>query len=163
MAPASVGRGPARAGAAGRFHAKTHAARTRGGNGESDADRSYSETAVRASSVAAVAFVAAVLGGVSVMAVGRAAGWVGGSSVRTVVVTEPVIPSGSAEAAHAEPAAAPILGNGFRPDLIYARRARGVVTIYAFMPSAGASQGSGFVVSEKGYILTNSHVITSAG
>jgi S1-C subfamily serine protease len=43
-----------------------------------------------------------------------------------------------------------------------------VVTVFAFFgdPSATAtvqSQGSGFVISPQGYILTNSHVITNAG
>jgi S1-C subfamily serine protease len=40
------------------------------------------------------------------------------------------------------------------------------VTVYALFsthPNGGASQGSGFVVSPQGYVLTNSHVITNAG
>jgi S1-C subfamily serine protease len=62
----------------------------------------------------------------------------------------------------------PLLGNGFQPARIYASRSPGVVTIYSFFGSASdltgqTAQGSGFVVSPKGYILTNSHVITNAG
>ena len=65
------------------------------------------------------------------------------------------------------PNAKPLAGNGFSPRAIYANRVAGVVTIVSVFgtdpETATQAQGSGFVVSPKGYILTNSHVITDAG
>ena len=115
-----------------------------------------------------MAIVAAVIGGISVLVVGKAAGWVSTGTKRTVIVQTP---------AAAEPVATPkspiyrsaqpLVGNGFSPSRIYTMRSAGVVTIYAITGNgadpAQEAQGSGFVVSPKGYILTNSHVITNAG
>ena len=121
----------------------------------------------RPASFAIVAVVAAVIGGVSVLGIGKAAGWLGGTD-KTVVVQAP----GAAEAVATpkttlSPSGKPLVGNGFDPRRIYATRATGVVTIYAIYggdsSSAQEAQGSGFVVSRQGYILTNSHVITNAG
>jgi S1-C subfamily serine protease len=53
-------------------------------------------------------------------------------------------------------------GAGFDPERLYAARAPGVVTIYANLGANGQAQGSGFVVDDKGVILTNAHVITNA-
>ena len=52
-------------------------------------------------------------------------------------------------------------GAGFDPERLYAARAPGVVTIYANLGADGQAQGSGFVVDDKGVILTNAHVITN--
>jgi 2-alkenal reductase len=116
--------------------------------------------------VAAVAI--AVLGGAVALAIGAGAGWIG-KSTKTVVVNAGSLSSGTAALpASVRSRARALPGNGFDPARIYADRSAGVVTIYAFFgdpadASTEAAQGSGFVISPKGYILTNSHVITNAG
>jgi S1-C subfamily serine protease len=110
---------------------------------------------------------AAVAGGAVSLAIGSAAGWIG-SETKTVVVKAQSAPRQADLPAAVRSQAAPIPGNGFDPARIYAGRAPGVVTIFAYFgdPSSNGvegAQGSGFVISSKGYILTNSHVITNAG
>jgi 2-alkenal reductase len=115
---------------------------------------------VKTAPFAAVAIACALLGGVAALAVGKATGWVGGGSTTTIFRAAPVAQSPAPVAVGS--AAKPLAGNGFNAARIYARRSAGVVTIISVFGDQGA-QGSGFVVSPRGYILTSSHVITTAG
>jgi S1-C subfamily serine protease len=114
------------------------------------------------------ALAAAVLGGAAALGIGVGAGWIGNGTKRIVVNAPSPATQQTALPASVRSKAQPIPGTGFDPARIYADRAAGVVTIYAFFgdpasSSTVAAQGSGFVISSKGYILTNSHVITNAG
>lgn len=105
-----------------------------------------------------VALVSAFTAALIALGIAAWGGWFAGTS-RTVVVPE---------AATADSGAAPVgstrflLQNGFAPSALYVARSSGVVTIYAEF-GATEAQGSGFVVTRTGLILTSSHVITNAG
>ena len=92
------------------------------------------------------------------LAVAAAGGWFG-SSTRTVVVPE-AVPASAVAAPVRSASLRP--GSGLSAPALYAARSPGVVTIYAEFGSTEA-QGSGFVVTRTGLILTSSHVITTAG
>jgi 2-alkenal reductase len=119
----------------------------------------------RSAPIAVVALVSAVLGASLALVGATTTGLVDGRTSTLYVATSA---AGDLAAGRNEPVAAnarPLLGNGFDPARIYAARSPGVVTIFAFFDKAGrhAAQGSGFVVSERGYILTSAHVVTDAG
>jgi S1-C subfamily serine protease len=117
------------------------------------------------SALAAVVAAAAVVGGAVALGIAALTGWVG-DHTKTVVVSPRAVQQQAELPAAVASKAAPLAGNGFQPARIFAERSTGAVTIWAYFgdpATAAGAQGSGFVISTKGYILTNSHVITNAG
>ena len=110
--------------------------------------------------VAVVAIVSAFVGGTGALVLGKATGWVE-ADTDTVVLSgadggTPVVERQSAAGRTGKPLA----GNGFDPERIYRERADGVVTVIALFGAhadtgeGGTAQGSGFVASRDGYVLT---------
>jgi 2-alkenal reductase len=122
---------------------------------------------MRPARLATLSLLCAGLGAVTALAIARGVGWFGSSTTETLVVPPASQPRAVSEQAILRSAGKPLPGNGFDPARLYRERAAGVVTVYAFLGNervaTSVSQGSGFVVSPQGYILTSSHVITNAG
>ncbi|MBA3735822.1 MAG: trypsin-like peptidase domain-containing protein [Actinobacteria bacterium] len=121
---------------------------------------------MRLPALAVVTVVAAALGGGAALGIGKGTGWLDQSTNTVVVKAQPS--QAAALPASAAAKVLPLQGSSFDPQRIFAARSPGVVTIFAYFgdPRSEATQraqGSGFVISPKGYILTNSHVITNAG
>ena len=113
--------------------------------------------------IASIALVSAVLGAAVVLLLSQATGLV--DDTETVFVPTGAADLGIGDGARSEPVARPLQGNGFDPARIYKARSGGVVTLYSYYGGSdpNTSQGSGFVVSPRGYILTSAHVISTAG
>ena len=123
---------------------------------------------MRPGPLAVIAVVCALVGSTAGLAIAKTTGWFGDGRTDTIVLTQ-AAPSPAANRVDQTGTGKPLAGNDFDPAAIYRARATGVVTIVSLFGAhtqnggGDAAQGSGFVVSRQGYILTNSHVITTAG
>ena len=121
---------------------------------------------MRVPTAGVVALLSAGAGAVIVLGVAAAAGWIGPSRTETVIAPAPGSEdvAVSREAPEIRSEGRPLAGNGFNPAGLYAARAPGVVTVYSLYrqhaETGRGGQGSGFVVSRRGVILTSAHVVT---
>jgi S1-C subfamily serine protease len=113
--------------------------------------------------IAGVALAAAVFGAAISLFAAKETGVSGGA--RTVYLSGGSVDAGRGGNESTAVSVPPLVGNGFYPARIYSARSPGVVTVFAFFDKGAqhAAQGSGFVVSPRGYILTSAHVVTDAG
>ena len=114
---------------------------------------------MRPSLVALLCVLAALVGGAGVLVGAEHGGWLRGPQM--VLVRTPLARAGPATIVVSKP----VLARGFAPQRIFAERAPGVVTVFAYYGSnpdgTVLEQGSGFVVSRAGIVLTAAHVIAT--
>lgn len=108
----------------------------------------------RAVRLPVLALLCALAGGLAALGIGRAFGWLGGTTTIEQVTVRGSLP----RPGPVETTAVPVDW----AERIFAERSPGVVTVFSFFGGVGA-QGSGFVVDGAGTILTNAHVISNAG
>ncbi|MFL5898849.1 MAG: S1C family serine protease [Solirubrobacterales bacterium] len=100
---------------------------------------------------------AALLGCIAVLA---GCGSDGGDSSSQIGQSQPSATTPSGEPAPTPQVAIEASSPGFDATRVYQEASPGVVTIRSVFGSAGAAEGSGFVLDEAGEIVTNAHVVT---